>query len=67
MQLAATYDEPSGDAIAGEGLVVHSLDATLFAPDATPLFNKVKLRNHVVHEVLQLLLLTRAGRKDASS
>jgi hypothetical protein len=53
----------SGAAISSEGLVIRRLDATLFGPNAIPLFNQVKLRNEVLHEVLGLLLLTKERSK----
>jgi hypothetical protein len=59
VQQGFVLDESDAHAVGDVGLIVRPLDATLFGPDAIPLFDRVKLRNEVVHEVLGLLLLTK--------
>jgi hypothetical protein len=52
-------DERGADVSEDVGLRFEPLHSELFAPGATKLLDSIRLRNHVLQEVLQLLLLSK--------
>ncbi|WP_222434171.1 Eco57I restriction-modification methylase domain-containing protein [Comamonas flocculans] len=63
----ATLDAASGDIAQGSGFTIAPLQGHLFDPARTRLLNSVKLRNHVLQRVIELMSLSRGGRGNSSS
>ena len=53
---------PQPSAPRGHGFSLWALDSRLFQEDATPLLNRVKLRNDVLQRVIRLMSLTRPAQ-----
>lgn len=51
------------DTVLETGFTIAPLQGHLFDPDQTKLLNSVKLRNHVLQQVVQLMSLSRGGGK----
>jgi len=56
-ELDATHDT-----VYGSGFTIAPLQGHLFDPARTPLLNSVKLRNHVLQQVIERMSLSRGGR-----
>lgn len=64
-EFAAQQLVDEGDTADDTGLIFEPLHSELFGPNATPLLDSIRLRNHVVQRILARLLLTRekSGRE----
>lgn len=58
------FNDYSGESLySADSFQISPLQGHLFDPSRTPLLNSVKLRNHVLQKVIQLMSLSRGGGK----
>ncbi|GAB1833530.1 class I SAM-dependent DNA methyltransferase [Achromobacter xylosoxidans] len=60
-ELNAGLDPAPGDITQGSGFTIAPLQGHLFDPERTRLLNSVKLRNHVLQRVIELMSLSRGS------
>jgi len=60
-ELNAGLDPAPGDIAQGSGFTIAPLQGHLFDPERTRLLNSVKLRNHVLQRVIELMSLSRGS------
>ncbi|HFJ9781963.1 TPA: hypothetical protein ACGW1K_000774 [Stenotrophomonas maltophilia] len=60
-ELGAGLDPATGDIAQGSGFTIAPLQGHLFDPERTRLLNSVKLRNHVLQRVIELMSLSRGS------
>lgn len=56
-------DHSEGSQYSADSFQISPLQGHLFDPSRTPLLNSVKMRNHVLQKVIQLMSLSRGGGK----
>ncbi|MCC4602020.1 Eco57I restriction-modification methylase domain-containing protein [Xanthomonas melonis] len=60
-ELGSDLELAQGDIAQGSGFTIAPLQGHLFDPERTRLLNSVKLRNHVLQRVIELMSLSRGG------
>lgn len=60
-ELNAGLEPAPGDIVQGNGFTIAPLQGHLFDPERTRLLNSVKLRNHVLQRVIELMSLSRGS------
>lgn len=60
-ELNAGLEPAPGDIVQGSGFTIAPLQGHLFDPERTRLLNSVKLRNHVLQRVIELMSLSRGS------
>lgn len=60
-ELNAGLEPAPGDIVQGSGFTIAPLQGHLFDPERTRLLNSVKLRNHVLQRIIELMSLSRGS------
>lgn len=60
-ELGSDLELAQGDIVQGNGFTIAPLQGHLFDPERTRLLNSVKLRNHVLQRVIELMSLSRGS------
>ncbi len=66
-ELGTGLEPAPGDIVQGSGFTIAPLQGHLFDPARTKLLNSVKLRNHVLQRVIELMSLSRGSSGNGSS
>ncbi len=66
-ELNVSLDPTPGDIAQGSGFTIAPLQGHLFDPARTRLLNSVKLRNHVLQRVIELMSLSHGSHSNGSS
>lgn len=62
-ELGSDLEPAPGDIVQGSGFTIAPLQGHLFDPERTRLLNSVKLRNHVLQRVIELMSLSRGSSR----